>query len=460
LELILSQLTLKEKLKLETVSKQFQNCVQNLLEKQNQLLIGGKSFQNFDNNFIDKFCDQKTHKTFREKFIISQNDFNYNYLLSNCSQKSLEKVFKYCLNLKSILFNYLIIDFKTIEWVCSQCKRLECLVFINNKFNIDFDEWILITNRLSQSLIHLYFNETNFTLNYKSVKYLIENSTKLQSITIFENSFNEINPKFDLKFGQNLKTLRLNQRLTLSEVKTICEQNIISLESVDLSIADSIGDEVFSLITKNMRQLRQLTIALDTLCSGVKHISKLNNLQELSLEFRTKTFVNFSLINLSFGLRSLKSLDIIDGAFTPKMINKIENLFPNLTKFRLKYCLFCCDCFGYSLDNFECNECQEKCFKSLSKLSKIKFLHLSFGLKFPINSLLINDLKLFKNLNTLELSSIYLNQNNLQKLLISSLESIANMNRKKLIKVRITGNLSEKSLAMNLPKNLKILKYN
>jgi hypothetical protein len=333
------------------------------------------------------------------------------------------------------------------------------LVFINNKFNIDFDEWILLTNSLSQSLIHLYFKETNFTLNYKTVKYLIENSTKLQSITIFENSFNEINPKFDLKLGQNIETLRLKNRLTLSEVKTICEQNI-SLKTFELSIADSIGDDVFSLVTKNMQQLRQLTIGLDTLCSGVKHISKLSYLQQLSLEFRTKTFVNFSSINLSSGLRSLKSLDIIEGAFTPKMINKIENLFPNLTQLRLKYCLFCCDCFSYSLDNFECNECQEKYFKSLSKLSKIKFLHLSFGLKFPINSLLINDLKLFKNLNTLELSSINLNQNNLQKLLISSLKSIANMNRKKLIKARITGNLSEKSLAMNLPKNLKILKYN
>jgi hypothetical protein len=35
---------------------------------------------------------KKTHKTFSEEFILSENNFNYNYLLSNSCKKSLEKV--------------------------------------------------------------------------------------------------------------------------------------------------------------------------------------------------------------------------------------------------------------------------------------------------------------------------------------------------------------------------------
>jgi hypothetical protein len=47
LKLILNQLTLRQKLQLERVSKQFQNCVKNVLQQQNQLLIEN-IFENFD----------------------------------------------------------------------------------------------------------------------------------------------------------------------------------------------------------------------------------------------------------------------------------------------------------------------------------------------------------------------------------------------------------------------------
>ncbi|CAG2107686.1 unnamed protein product [Medioppia subpectinata] len=270
------------------------------------------------------------------------------------------------------------IDLKVIAWIRKQCKYLECLQINNSVLNtrLTSRQWIQIGEILSDNLIHLSINSVTNPekLSEFSLIYLVQNFTKLEEFSFDVNDM-PIDKIFTY-FGPNLKTLKLNKcyKYRVSQnTFNILRQNAVNLETLEVEGYDI---ETLDLICNTFHELKSLNMFFFSSWLNMDSLSQLSqmpHLERLKIEFYQNRGVINYLAKTVFP--NLHSLNLTGISFTPKLFEEFTHYFPNIRQLVLQNCSLLCDDRSDDFrDRQDCNDCKERVWKYLSKLTHLKQL--------------------------------------------------------------------------------------
>jgi hypothetical protein len=154
MQLIFSNLSVKDLFRSETVSQQFKYVVNEVLKRQKCLVIG-----EFDHLIIE--CSDGISK----QLMISGNITNAlvtKKVNSTENRNNLKSILNKCVNIKFLYLNESL-DFKTLEMIAKNCKKLECLSF--DKDFINSSSRLRGTDSLFPKINHLYLKNYWFDYN-------------------------------------------------------------------------------------------------------------------------------------------------------------------------------------------------------------------------------------------------------------------------------------------------------
>jgi hypothetical protein len=126
MQLLFCNLSVEDLLRLERVSQQFKYVVNEVLKRQKSLSIG-----EFDHLVIG--CSDGISK----QLMISGNITNAlvtKKVNSTENRNNLKSILNKCVNIKFLYLNESL-DFKTLEMIAKNCKKLKCLSFGKNFIN-------------------------------------------------------------------------------------------------------------------------------------------------------------------------------------------------------------------------------------------------------------------------------------------------------------------------------------
>jgi hypothetical protein len=238
LEVILNFLPLKEKIKFESISKQWKEL---LFSKQTVLVINGNEKKsNILNSLNQIFVKKFSFRHFTCKEVIHL--------------KAFESVLKMCPFIQRIDFDFCSIDKKVMKIIEKNCKHLKEIHFNENSI-IDFKEDVL-----------LGFGQT---LGSKLVKLSLSSKN-------FEKDFDYILVKKFLNFCPNLKSLKVY------EMKAIIDGNkqfLSKLESISTYFLSNSRKDFKSVINRYQKKLKKIELFL-----GKKLIINISNRNGVNID--------------------------------------------------------------------------------------------------------------------------------------------------------------------------------
>jgi hypothetical protein len=348
---IIKKLSINEIFGIEKVDKRFQFCVEEVLRQQTVLRFGGKMF-----------CK---HSANNSQIINSETDINF---------EKIKAVLKKCPNIKCLQMREILINKSLIEWISNNCKQLVCIHLYRPKSKskspqIEFKEiGKLLSDKIEIEII--FGNE----MSEHSIRALLQNMPQIKDIDFWTN-FNDISIRgLILYFGHNIRSLSIivGNDLTINDLNAI--KNNTNL--VELSLYSSVNSQQkFDFICDNFTQLKTFGSYGNEFIS-ISKLNKLINLQNLKLFIRGLD-IDFSSMDKNQCLnKTLKSLKL-SSIMTPKLFERLVQMFPNIEKLSLNYLKFFCEHQNHNEnEKYGCLECMDKIFKYLSKLNRLKVLEI------------------------------------------------------------------------------------
>ncbi len=436
LKLVLKNLPLSDLLKLERCSKQFLNCVTELLSEQNELKISGKlghylGVKNFNITIVKE--------NFTGNLIYYNGNINNSNLIFNQRiKKLLKRISNKCPNIQLLdiamdcitkdFMDYILDRFPNIRYLKIRQKNFS----YNNK--IKSTVWKVIRKKIRNKLIYFciddkYMNVQKFIKLFKSFSMLKELTLNMTPSDINKLPFNSLS-------GLHKLYLNYIDVETIFKLKNL--KNLTHLRFRTMKFDDR--NEIFNSICDNLKQLEYLSIGSGEY-SDVSGIKKLEYLKVLeirisnSFEFKSNEFEN------------LEELTLINITLSTRMLENLIDNTKHLKKLKLFDMRFICDCESNDL------EICENCFKiCLSLLPILKVTHLiisSNGKKLKT----FESIPYLQNLRTIIIVDIY---SDFTTTLLNSIIKLAQIKGKDSIILETSNShLIKKWKKSALPKNLK-----
>jgi hypothetical protein len=465
---ILKFLEIKEVLRLESVSKQFERCVSHSLKSETGLRIG----------FIRKqfLCDRRHHSVIRQNIseLFIRCDGKYCDLIENKDKLSL--VLQKFPNIQSLYLNYCSINSETIETIATYCHRLECLSLGPNIFANEANDLLkamakVFADKLKHLSINNYFLQTNSSeLQMLEIDAIVPQLKSLCKLSVTKSASSPPNVgNFEILLNglpQTICSLSLHGFVfDIELMNALINGNGKHVNELYLDILlgnypddHIIGDShenALHLICDEM-DLKKLTIKCSSLPSlFVRKLTQLKRLEDLSLIHRSDAILDLSGIGVYLPT-NVRSLRLDSCSFEPKMLKNIKKQFPVLEKLVLNYINFICECDDQNNDS--CHDCYLQCVISLTSLPKLKSLVIEeFGFIRPV---LIDLLMECPNLQNIGFPNIpisgYCDQQLIDHILRTSTE-LAKRDSKQLFTLAMSEFLClSNEIKSSLPTNLRI----
>jgi hypothetical protein len=227
--------------------------------------------------------------------------------------------------------------------------------------------------------------------------------------------------------------------------------------------------QIFNIICANLKLKKFCFYCGELPITSISQIEKLENLQQLKIDFAYNSFINFKNIETNH-LKTLSLLHLENCGFKPRMLAKFSKQFPNIKRLTLKSVNFICECNEEQEDDIYdpfyedydfCETCYQKCVDFISQLPKLKSLHIHFDCN-DIRLSLINSLERFKGLESLSLPWFPNEEPLLEQILVSCKKIAENKVPNKLFTLKIDEDIIDQLVSntfdISLPKNLRLIK--
>jgi hypothetical protein len=447
---IFDNFSVNQLLRIERVSKQFGECVKEVLKTRKGLRIGPK-IENY-------LCEDLNHSIISgniSQSIIRRNDCLSLYdLTHDKSKRYLTPILKKCSNIKSLFLSQCIIDSEVIQLIIENSKQLKCLSFISiNGLNEEMN-CRSVLDLLNDRITHLAID---FRVDYDFRSqgfyyYLFQTSVEV----LITNGSLDLR-KFLSSFPQTIRSLNLlncksNQELNEKSVLALVQNNAKLIK--DLNIENYfISPQNFDLILENLNLSRLSVKFFSNRSLPMSSIQKM-------IEFQ-KSLTHLKLINCELkvdsnygpivGTLNISSLELKNCLLKPNVFQEFVKLLKNL-EILITNQFICCEC--YNPFGNECDICYEKCVKDMKKLKNIQVLRLK---SCQIRPQFVESLVNFANLETIEVIDVYSQRNYcLSKRLIEVCVEIAKRDSNKLIKLKLID-VKDYAIDISIPKNLQFI---
>lgn len=379
---ILSYLECKQMIRLESVSKQFGQCIGHLMRQKKALGIGHPLHFPFI-NYLPKSerMNQSVH---------ALDDRRLNLIDIKLTIATVVRKFR---NVKHLTINDFTTDCDTFEEIVSSLERLEGLYLVDCKWSViprSFGD--ILANKVVRLLFDCIHGHSNLCIE------LIRKLTKLQKLYIV---FNEKNLFLKLAgaLPEGIRTLSLTSRsmvfdsemansLILSNGRRITVLNIRGL---------LIRCQVLEIINNNMdlTLLRYTSFIDDDQWRALTSLAqRQSNLRFLDLW--NQVFADYHYSGSVHPFRSIKTILINNSYIKLKTFESLLELCPNL-----KTLLMIGTKIDCRFNRFKCKTCYHKLFGLISRVQSIRKLVLHFDDFVDSFFQRVNDLK---NLNQIDLT--------------------------------------------------------
>jgi hypothetical protein len=454
---ILINLNVRQLLRLERVSKQFEYCVNYVLKRQQLLFIGNvkkcifcecfKSKKKITKGNITKAFNEQ-ERNHRIDLSETENKLQFNSLLKKFS------------HLKSLYLNDCTINAETIQTLFDSCHRLQCIGFYNIYCDNGLNEWQRIARIMSNKVIdfstneRLFIRESDGNIVLYPIREFVKYLTSLKELDFCSYFDNE-----EELFKNLPKTIRFlcitRGIIGINSINQLIESNKKGIVRLWLC-RSHINEEVFVKIYKNLN-LENFSFSCETL--SLKKISEMAKFQKnLKILKIIWCRISYYSINTSISFSKVHTLRLIACSLNPKVMESIGKLFLNLKRLDLSYCKIVCECNQEMHHNYRCIECHHKFVDFLSKMM-IKVLHLHYS---DISHSLIHSLKNFQKLQTIEVIGLLEAMNELQNYRLTQLTEafieISRRDLKKLFTIQV-NKITSFANNISFPRNCHLLEY-
>ncbi|XP_054153341.1 uncharacterized protein LOC128952042 [Oppia nitens] len=371
-ELILSDLSLVNKLSIRSVNNKVKTCVDRLLAKQKCITFINTYGQSCDT--MHKYDPKHLVQIYR----IGGN-FNDN---NHCLVQLLAKL----PNLKHVSFdNNITITNQMLEFIFNRSPQLDSLSLMDYRLNYHVFDWKRLGKQLADKLISLEIEcRMNQQISDKELSHLVSQLVNLQELKIvgnrhMEKVFNNLGPKvvkLELKYCW---------KLTVPEIMVLKDKSLEKLVIWFQPLMSRCHEDIFDCICQNLTDLKTLKFNHFMKIDSMKIIDNLNQLKTFNYNFSGHLPTQAPNINfrvyfpLPFGyfaqpMPSLLSLKLTNISLTPLVLSKWLKILPNLRDLSLDT-RFDCICLRNTTGGCHC--CVQSCFMYLSHLKNLRSLHMA-----------------------------------------------------------------------------------